>query len=107
MDHFEYMVDLIGIDHVTFGTDLIYGDLDAIGELYHDDPEAYQRLYGSEEEEHGFAGATDATAIKGLRNPTEAWNNIVRWLVKNDFDDEEIEKILSRNSLRALEEAWT
>jgi membrane dipeptidase len=106
LDHFEYIENLVGTNHVTFGTDLIYGDLDAIGDLYHDDPEKYQRLYGSTEEGHGFDAAADATAIDGLENPTEAWHNIVRWLVKKGYSDDDIGKILSENSLRALREAW-
>ncbi len=105
MDHFKYIEDLIGIEHVTFGTDLIYGDLDAISSLDHSDPTKYQKLYGSDEKQ-GFNLSEDATAIQGLENPTEAWNNIVRWLVKEGYSDNEIEMILSGNALTALEEVW-
>jgi len=44
--------------------------------------------------------------VKGLENPTEAWQNIPRWLVKEGYDDEEIQKVLGGNILRALEEVW-
>jgi membrane dipeptidase len=44
--------------------------------------------------------------VKGLENPTEAWNNIPRWLVKNGYSDEEIGKVLGGNVIRVLETVW-
>jgi membrane dipeptidase len=41
-----------------------------------------------------------------MENPTEAWHNIVRWLVKNGYSDEEIRMVLGENILDALEEVW-
>jgi membrane dipeptidase len=95
MEHFEYLVDLVGIDHVAFGPDVLYGDhTDLLRVLadFHDMslPET------SLENEY----------VKGLENPTEAWNNIPRWLVSQGYSDGEIEKVLSGNILRVLEEAW-
>jgi membrane dipeptidase len=41
-----------------------------------------------------------------MENPTEAWHNFVRWLVKEGYTDEEIEKVTGGNVLRALETIW-
>jgi membrane dipeptidase len=95
MDHFEYIVDLVGIDHVAFGPDVLYGDHTALLEVLAD-------FHGIELPE----STLENPYVKGLENPTEAWTNIVRWLVKNDYSDSDIEKVLGENVLRALDAAW-
>ncbi len=95
MDHFEYMVDLVGIDHVAFGPDVLYGDHTALLEVLGE-------FHGVELPESTMQNPY----VKGLENPTEAWNNIPRWLVKNDYPDDEIEKVLGGNVIRVLEEVW-
>ncbi|WP_232702485.1 dipeptidase [Halobacterium wangiae] len=95
MEHFEYMVDLVGVDHVAFGPDVLYGD--------------HRALLGLLAEQHDIdpPGEIDGRLhVKGLENPTEAWQNIPRWLVKEGYTDEEIEKVLGGNILRALDDAW-
>ena len=49
---------------------------------------------------------TRVAYVKGMENPTEGYNNIVRWLVKHRYSDEEIAKLLGGNVLRALNEIW-
>jgi membrane dipeptidase len=44
--------------------------------------------------------------VKGLENPTEGSHNIVRWLVKSGYPDEDIEKVMGGNALRVMREAW-
>jgi membrane dipeptidase len=44
--------------------------------------------------------------VEGLENPTEGSFNIVRWLVKNRYSDEEIEKVMGGNALRVMADAW-
>ncbi|PSQ19155.1 peptidase M19 [Halobacteriales archaeon QS_8_69_26] len=95
MEHFEYVRDLVGIDHVAFGPDVLYGDhrglLQWLGAKYGlDIPE-------------GIGGRR---YVKGLENPTEAWHNIPRWLVKEGYTDDEIAKLLGGNVLRVLDEVW-
>jgi len=95
MEHFEYMVDLVGIDHVAFGPDVLYGDHTALLEVL-------ATFHGVELPD----STMENPYVKGLENPTEAWQNIPRWLVKEGYDDEEIQKVLGGNILRALEEVW-
>lgn len=91
MDHFEYVKELVGIDHVAFGPDTLYGD--------------HRELH-----KQFIPGVPDAAVeidyVKGMENPTEAWHNIVRWLVKEGYSDEAIAKVTGENALRAVGEVW-
>ncbi len=95
MQHFEYLVDLVGIDHVAFGPDVLYGDHTSLLEVL-------AEFHGVELPE----STMENPYVKGLENPTEAWNNIPRWLVKHDYSDEEIAKVLGENVIRVLDEVW-
>ena len=44
--------------------------------------------------------------VKGLENPTEGYWNVVRWLVKNGYSDEDIVKVIGGNTIRVLREVW-
>ena len=44
--------------------------------------------------------------VKGMENPTEGYNNAVRWLVKHGYLDEEIGKVIGGNVLQVLREVW-
>lgn len=95
MDHFEYVKDLVGIDHVTFGPDSMWGDHRALHRWFDKDLSIYPDWV-----------ELDIEYVKGLENPNEAWTNIVRWLVAEGYSDEEIRKVTSENVLRVLEEVW-
>ena len=43
--------------------------------------------------------------VVGVENPGD-FPNIVRWLVKHGYSDEEIAKAIGGNTLRVLEQAW-
>ena len=88
MDHFEYLVDLVGIDHVAFGPDVLYGDHTALLEVL-------ATMHGVELP----ASTMGNPYVRGLANPTEAWQNIPRWLVKEGYWDDDIEKVLGGNVL--------
>lgn len=85
------------IDHVGFGVDCLYGDHVGV--------------------HHAFAAAlsTAETAntsyeevpfVWGLENPTEASWNIIRWLVKHNYSEEDIGKVIGGNAIRVLREVW-
>lgn len=95
MDHFEYVVDLIGVEHVAFGPDVLYGD--------------HTELLKVLSEYHGMElpeTSLQSEYVDGLENPTEAWQNIPRWLVSSGYSDDEIHNLLGENVLRALERVW-
>ncbi len=96
MRHFEYCVDLAGIDHVTFGPDTFFGDHAASYGL------PMGQLLASGDSEYD---AIVPEYVVGLENIGE-YPNIVRWLVKHGYADDEIAKAIGGNTLRVLEQAW-
>jgi membrane dipeptidase len=102
MEHFEYMVKLVGIDHVGFGPDSLYGDHVGLHRTYAANlslKEAHAAHRPDQEYE-------PVEYVKGLENPTEGSKNIARWLVAHGYSDEDIEKVMGGNALRLLREVW-
>ena len=98
MEHFAYCVDLVGIDYVTFGPDVLFGD--HVG-LHTALTEALS-LGASK----GKQPYPKVDYVDGLENPAEAFPNIVRWLVKHNYSDDEIAKVIGGNTMRVLEQVW-
>jgi membrane dipeptidase len=98
MEHFEYCVRLMGIDHVAFGPDTLFGDHVA---LHH----AFARQL-SIKSAHGASEFPEVEFVDGLENPSEEFPNIVRWLVKHDYSDQDIDKVLGGNIMRVLKQVW-
>ncbi|MEV1330420.1 membrane dipeptidase [Micromonospora costi] len=97
MDHFTYCVDLVGIDHVTFGPDTMFGDHVGVHNTY-----AGNYAHDSDERpEH-----PRVEYVSGVENPGEAFGNIVGWLVSHGYSDDEIAKVIGGNTLRVLEQVW-
>lgn len=97
MDHLMYCIDLVGIEHVAFGPDTLYGDHVGLHTVF-------SHLLST-----AFSEAPKFERVKyvdGLENPTENFWNIAGWLVKNGFSDKDIAAILGGNILRALEGIW-
>ena len=98
MEHFEYCVDLVGIDHVAFGPDVLFGDHVGLHKAL-----AAALSIGAA---HGKAEHPKVDWVDGLESPAEAFRNIVRWLVKHGYSDEAIAKVVGGNVLRVLDEVW-
>src|SRR2546425_5598580 len=98
MEHFEYCADRIGIDHVAFGPDTLFGD--HVG-LHH-----YFAKQLSIRSAHGTQQFEEVEFVDGIENPAEAFPNIVRWLVKHDYSDGDIAKAIGGNVMRVLDEVW-
>lgn len=96
MEHFEYTKDLVGIDHVSFGPDTLYGDHVGLHEVFS----------GHLSIKQAFTMHKEVPYVKGLENPTEVSWNIIRWLVKHQYSDEQIAKVIGGNALRVLKEVW-
>jgi membrane dipeptidase len=97
MDHFRYCADLVGIGHVAFGPDTLYGDHVALHRIF-------ARLLSI-----GTAGGPSFEPVgyvDGLENPTENFANICGWLVKHGFGDADIRAVLGGNIYRALRSVW-
>jgi membrane dipeptidase len=97
MDHFRYCLDLVGIEHVAFGPDTLYGDHVGLHTVFGHLLKV--RTGGPPFEKVEY--------VDGLENPTENFGNICGWLVREGFSDNEIAAVLGGNILRALERIWT
>jgi len=98
MEHYEYCVDLVGIDHVAFGPDVLFGDHVGLHHVF----AAALSISAS----HGRKEFEEVPYVEGLENPAEAFPNIVRWLVKHGYSDGDIAKAIGGNVLRVLKDAW-
>ena len=108
MEHFEYIKNLVGIDHIAFGPDTLYGDHVGLHHVFAArlSMAAYAAQLSTAENLKSQQPFEEAPYVKGMENPTEASKNIIRWLVKYNYSDEEIKKVLSGNILRVLEVVW-
>ena len=93
MDHFRYCADLVGIEHVAFGPDTLYGDHVALHRIFAA-PARPRRATGGPAFE-------PVAYVDGLENPTENFANICGWLVQHGFADDEIRAVLGGNIYRA------
>jgi membrane dipeptidase len=98
MEHFEYVANLVGIDHVAFGPDTLFGDHVALHHAFAGQL-SIARVHGQQPIEH-------VPFVDGLENPAEAFPNIARWLVSHGYTDADIAKALGGNVLRVLEQVW-
>ncbi|MEM3871682.1 MAG: membrane dipeptidase [Nitrososphaeria archaeon] len=98
MEHFEYISNLIGIDHVAFGPDTNFGDHVALHKIM-----ARELAISAFREK--LPPFEEVEFVDGLENPSE-FGNVVRWLIKNGYSDQEIEKVVGGNILRVLKEVW-
>jgi membrane dipeptidase len=98
MDHFTYIVDLVGIEHLAFGPDTMWGDHVGLHHLFAD-----QMSLGDAQGEEAFE---EVAYVDGLENPTECFWNIIGWLVQHGYSDDEIDAVAGRNILRVLDQVW-
>lgn len=94
MEHFQYLEKLVGIDHVAFGPDTLFGDHVALHRVF----SAYLSLAAAQE---GLPEYPRVEYVDGLENPSE-FVNIIRWLVKHGYSDNEIAKVVGENVLRIM-----
>ncbi|MFQ5737802.1 MAG: dipeptidase [Acidobacteriota bacterium] len=102
MEHFEYVKELVGIDHVAFGPDTLYGD--HVG-LHHVFADALS-IDSSRQAEEKAPVFEEVEYVKGVENPTQGSRNFLRWLVKHEYSEEDIARVMGKNILRVLKEAW-
>ena len=85
LDHYDYMVKLVGIDHVAIGTDTLIGDHVAfhkkmLGSLMRDFPSPY---------------------LDGLESPADG-KNLIRGFISRGYSDEDVRKLAGENALSYL-----
>ncbi|HEY2315044.1 MAG TPA: membrane dipeptidase, partial [Streptosporangiaceae bacterium] len=97
MDHFRYCAELVGIEHVAFGPDTLYGDHVALHTTFAH-LLSLAALHGPSFDRVEY--------VDGLENPTENFANICDWLVQNGYSDDDIRAVLGGNIYRALQHTW-
>jgi len=98
MDHFTHCVDVLGIEHVAFGPDTLFGDHVGLHEAF--------AANLSIQQAHSDVQFEKVAYVDGLENPAECFWNIIGWLVKHDYSDDEIRLVVSGNILRVLGQVW-
>jgi membrane dipeptidase len=97
MDHFRYCVELVGLEHVAFGPDTLYGDHVQLHQIF------AHLLSLAAARGPSF---DPVSYVAGLENPTENFGNICGWLVQHGFDDDEIRAVIGGNVYRTLQAVW-
>lgn len=93
LNHIDYIVNLIGVDHVAIGLDNVFHDQVA----YHRqaDQSIFKLSYIGQE--------LNAPYMYGIESPEE-WPNITRGLVSRGYSDADIKKIIGGNALRVIQD---
>ncbi|MCH4826747.1 dipeptidase [Planococcus halocryophilus] len=97
MEHFEYTANLVGIEHVAFGPDTLFGDHVGL----HDLLSGKLSIKSSQKDD-----LERVEYVEGIENPAESFPNIIRWLVKHGYSHEDIKKVIGTNIFRVLKETW-
>ena len=116
MEHIEYCIDLIGVDHVGCGPDTNYGD--HVG-LYLTNMERNGALGLGHYPRPGKGGESkflgidmnieqlkELKYVRGMENPTECLQNVCRWMIKHGYSDTEIQKIIGQNGYELVKKVW-
>jgi len=97
MDHFVYIAELVGVEHVAFGPDTLFGDHVGLHTTF----------------AHLLSGAVASAPehprvpyVAGLESPVENFHHITGWLVKHGWSDADITAVVGGNIMRALGEIW-
>lgn len=99
MAHFEYIKDLVGIDHVGFGPDTFFGDHVALQHAFDDMLNISESHSGEVFEESAY--------VEGAENPAEAMKNMIGWMVKNNYSIKDIAKVSGRNAMKIMKNILT
>jgi membrane dipeptidase len=96
LDHFDYVRDMIGIEHVGIGSDIdLYG--------YDDMPPAqYARLKAAYKGSYAFRDKID---IDEVAHPKRMFD-LTEGLIRREYSDDNIRAVLGGNFARVLSEIW-
>ncbi|MFC1804022.1 dipeptidase [Thermoproteota archaeon] len=109
LDCIDHVVNLVGVDHVGFGTDFEEDPDEISVDLWRPDgrPEIISRI--SPEEAYRIYSAGQPREKIGLRadfNSVEHFPRLTMGLVNRGYSDNEITKILGGNYLRVFKKIW-
>ena len=96
LDHYDYAIKLIGVDHIGIGSDSDLDGWDAIP------AEMQQRLKSQFKPIYRFREKMD---IEGLNHPKKVFD-LTEGLIRRRYSDENIKQILGQNFKRVLSQIW-
>ena len=85
--HIDHIVDLVGVEHVAIGTDIVWSDHAALPIHRHYIERMDMRVA--------------AIYMEGIES-IEEWPNIIRCLVHHGYSDDEISRIVGENALKLM-----
>lgn len=94
IDHVDYAVKRVGVDHVAIGTDTLFGD--HVGS--HKATKGLPQTFGGGD----YVKELKATHIDCIENPSQL-PNVTRALVARGYSDADIKKIMGENVLKLFE----
>ncbi len=103
VDHFDHVINLVGIDHVGIGSDL---DIDGFGS-----PRVPPGTPGPESQPNFarynfFPTADGYVHIEGLNHPKRVFD-LTEAFIRRGYSDDQIRLILGGNFARAMSELWS
>ncbi len=109
LEQVEYLVDLLGSDHVGIGPDSGFSDhaagyreaAPARGHYVRQRPKGPVQTHA----EWRASVVKDLDYVKGLENPVE-FSNVIRGLIRDGLSDAEIAKVMGQNGLRVIKACW-
>lgn len=103
LDHIDYVVDLVGVDHVGFGSDMNDKALDdGMTPPY----AAYRNFRPEHSDVYGSGPIEEYEPFpRGLHRHTKL-RNLARGLVARGYSDGDVQKILGGNFVRVFEKVW-
>jgi len=92
MSFVDYVVNLVGVDHVGIGTDIADGYV-GVAEAFERQKQRYPKIFGP--------WTAESERMEGLDHVT-LYPNVTKGLVAHGYSDQEIQKILGLNFLRVI-----
>ena len=102
LDHIDYVVDLVGVDHVGIGTDIAEF---RTREEYEEGKLSTQGTLNVELRQQKDVFIREKYYVDGIPSIGESLN-ITRGLITRGYSDQEMGKILGGNFLRLFEKVW-
>lgn len=90
LDHYDYLVKLVGVEHVAIGTDTLVGDHVGL-----------HKLGAARRAASGLPSSFPAPYLDGLESPADG-QNIIRGLIARGHSDAAITRIAGQNAIDLL-----
>ena len=102
MEHLDYLLELVGPEHVAIGPDTMFGDHAGIHRI-RSAPGAPDYSYTPVEP---VGAHEEADYVDGLENPRENFVHVCARMLHGGYDEETIARVIGGNALRVIESAF-